>query len=1460
MSILDEVYGAGKEDETGKPGLLWKLGNLSPAVALWRLSEPARKMAGAAYDVGSADKSAGLLEGMIPFTPDFIGESETLTVDGKQVTIPGLDARLRAIAEEKAGKVDDDLRAVVQRQLDKGAVWPVQEGQPWYSVDPDLVPDAINTWAASVGDQAATLVQQLLGGAIGATAAFATTKSPIAAKIGKHVGGAIPNIANETAGYMHDAEFWGINDRKIMEENARYYGMASGLIEYSQNAVELAATKGVMKVGAKELMKRNLVVQGLKELGIAGAEGLTEVSQDGLSRFFLRRAAEQMKAQDPNFDTPEIPDTFSGWKRTFTLAAGTSAIMRGGGHAASRTMQGVHETFQQDYAAEVGENPLGVEPQAPAPAQGAQPRVMPQADVEGVDNEQLRTEGEAAMTAQEQADLEQIEAEPEATQEAVQTETPVEDRAVPAGVQEGTVKPKLFIGGVLQESKQNWAEALNKARRKEGLPPTREAREMQEAAGELGDDVSTRDIGPHKEGPFPTKRTEIELTVDEARDLEQQLVEKLDDWLADGEWMGYELAEMKDLWGDISALRKALGLPVGKMPFKVIQSGKTLIAAVPNTTERIYTSIEGTNKRVLADMSPADLVTEGEALKAAMKKAAKAAKHAFSVGGKEAVAKLRQHIKELKRKARAIAMAKEARKRMVRVLTKDAPDSLDPAYRKAVQAIADGVDPVGRTAETQKWIDKAKSDYDHNPELFGRTRPAADKTLLKRHGQVPVNRMSTRQLEALVDERQRIEEEGRGVAEREARQRATRQAGFVQDGISALQSVRQRGRLDPGQETDNATWFQRMLDRVRGLKGDVGFGGYRIDRMFEYLDGFKRGFFTHMWENAKASLHTSRERRSIRVRELVQAAKDRGIDGAKWMIQTMPFRKSDGTIHNMTPWQLLGVYVQSRNESGREHLVHGNKFSPRDLAEIARMVEADEGMSAMHSWIVERQQGQWKALTERLRAEGIDPTQFVTVEEYLPLLIADRDMIEQDDLLQKFVGKFVPQELMPKGFLKERQEGARQPIETDALMLYMHSVDQVEHVMAMLPALNRMSKMLQNQKFRKTLDGKTYGKGSEIMTQWLMDIGRDRVVREQMWYDKMVGYMQRNAVLYAIGWNIPSVLKQIPALAVGFAEDSNMARFLVGNMVSLSSQEKFNEFRSEARKRSNVLRHRNIEPELRAMWNKPHLQAMMRKQFGYGGVELDQAATSWMRNIDDWLTTLAWKCRYDAVMDAGMDEQTAIRLADQTVQKTQQMASPEDLPHLFRGGTIASILNLFQNQGNQELNYWVHDIYGKATHGKLTKGQVAWRVMMSVVLPIAVYNVVSHGGGQSDDEEEQVPFWARMFTYAAGNLPVVGNAANAVVSTVYPNAGGFGSGSDLWEMPMEGVKQIAAGVSRGDVGSVLKGTAKVAGGALPTKGVINSQAVRTIEAAYGLSAGEVEDKRRLVWSKSMLKGTEGGGL
>lgn len=1605
-----------KSEEAEGPPFWEKVKFLSPLYSLSTMAGPALEAGKQAYSVNRKQLTMG--KGLTPWTPDALASDVTLEIDGKTITVPGWDSRLKARTQKAIDDLDQKLIEQVNQRMSEGKQWPVQKGDPWYAIDPSLIPETLATWGTSVGSQAAVLAQQVESGAVGAVTGLAATKNPVGAVWGWRLGQFLPNVENQTKQYVEDAEFWGISDKGIMEENARFYGLVSGLAEYAQNAVELAAAKGTLKLAntkAVDSMKRSLIYRGLKELGIGLGEGLTEVGQDGLERFFLRRAAGQMRQADPNFKMPNIPDTFAGWQRTFTQATGTAAFMRGAGHAAKGTMQ---HLYAQERKAQLDQAAEG-QPMQP-PLFRPEPRVMPQADVEAIDNEQLRTEGEELLP-EEQAVLEQLESVQERPEKSESPDTITQDeeksaagvpkivyhattqefeglptlrpartgyfeegepagifysvdpdkarsatglgggqRIIPAkvsskktfvvddttadayrererrvaeqwveaarqtfgndidsfverdkdgqfvhftgdktwkgadqqlpdwsiadrlaeeyrqegydaiydarkgdlivldpevvqpieqdtgeksepdrmiigggekGVVKGTVKPRLYIGNVTPRAKKVWAEMLNRASEKEGL----------------SQQISPQDLGPHTEGPFRTKRTPVEFTVDEARDIEQQLTDAIDERLAeDKPFDQTELALLKAIWGDVAELRKALGLPVGHMPFKEVRAGKVIVAVIPNTTERIYVGIEGPNKRILADLSYSDLVTQGEAIKAGLKKAAEAARHAFNVGGKEAAAKVKAQVRELKRKARTIKIAKNARKMLVQKLTKEPSGTVDPYYRQSIQSILDRIDPTNRNADTQQRIDNLQAAVQRDPAIAERIQNSADQRLLKKAGQVPLNRMSTRQLEALVSERSRLEQEGRLKAKLTKKQRAARLRGFVADATAALKALDAKRPIVPGQEIDNATWFQKLRDGIRSHMVEWDLGYTRPDRFFAFLDRGRRGIFIRIWERLKTNLHTSRERRTIRITDFIGAMKDRKINGLNWSTDKLDFRKSDGSIHRLTKLQLIGACVQSQNKTGLSHLMNGNRFSETDLQQIRKIVEGDAEMASLLEWMMEQQKEQFRRVQEVCRGLGMDDTAIQEVEKYLPLLLAERNFMEQDDLLKHMLGQFVPKEILPKGFLKERTAGAEQLIELDAMLLYMHSSNQVEHFLAMASALKELGGMLANEEFREALNAKTHNHGVDILTAILRDVGRDRLMAEIDLLSRVTRWVQNHAVLNALAYNAVAVLRQLPAVLVGLAEDPRMLTKLVNNVLVLASPSGWSELRKQALHESKVLKHRNVEYEIRSAYSESHRKALMEREFGTSRLKkaLSPQGMQFMRAVDDWCTMLIWKCKYDVILEEIGNRDVAIREADAVVQKTQQMASPEDLPHLFRGNTWHKIVNVFANQSNQEWNFLRRDIVGEAASGNLSASQIMYRVLMAGVLPGMLFTLLGSGGKPENGDDEDRRLLKGVAYYHLGNIPMM----NLVVSAL-----GRGRSGQIWQMPIDGMMQMAGSLRKEETDWVgfAKGTAKVVGSTVPTKGLVNAQFVRTLEGAWDLHEGNTDDARRLVWSKSM---------
>lgn len=231
-----------------------------------------------------------------------------------------------------------------------GKLWPIDRGASWYQIDPKLLPETINAWSATVGDQIPIMLMTLAGREIGKVAGkpagtgigglyalitggpeptdvvTAPVIAKVTEKIVEHLSGAAPLVAMEAGGFMDRANAIGL-DNDIAEKYARPYGLGSGAIEYSQWLWNLKAFKMLSPKVKMSILKKVLV-----EIGGATWEGLEELSQHGLENFLIGKAIEEQKIRTPEYDVDK-PETWAGGKRAFGIGLGVSLITRLPGHS-----------------------------------------------------------------------------------------------------------------------------------------------------------------------------------------------------------------------------------------------------------------------------------------------------------------------------------------------------------------------------------------------------------------------------------------------------------------------------------------------------------------------------------------------------------------------------------------------------------------------------------------------------------------------------------------------------------------------------------------------------------------------------------------------------------------------------------------------------------------------------------------------------------------------------------------------------------------------------------------------------------------------------------------------------------------------------------------------------------------------------------------------------------------------
>lgn len=1109
------------------------------------------------------------------------------------------------------------------------------------------------------------------------------------------------------------------------------------------------------------------------------------------------------------------------------------------------------------------------------------PRVMPKADVDDavadtVVASEFHPEGPRKLKEvmpEEQQVLDRLE------EEEVKPE-PVE------GEEQGTVAPNLYIGSVTGRAKAAWAEMLAEARQAEGME------------GE----VAPEDIGSHTEGGFPTKRTGVEMSRAEAQETLAQTEEALDERLEVGEWVGQEIALMKAMWGDIRELRTSLGQDVGRMPFKTSHSpGQRITVEIRNPTERIYAAIRGPSKKTLAQYDHKQLVTQSQAVKAKLKAVARAASRAYRQGSKEAVAKLRLHLRALKAKQRTLRMVRDYRAKMVEQIVRPVSDGVDPLYAKAIRTMSGAMDVKERSGATQRWLAGLERELKAvprkrggkvvaGPEIAKAMKSSRSLELLKRLSQVPLEHITTEQLQEIAAERIRLENEGK--LENLALQRKRSAAPATRALIDQLKDVKDRSEMGARQYR-NAGWWRKMADGHKKGFMHYALGEYRLRRLFEWLDGMGRGSFTKLvWEPIKRLSTESSIKRNQRTRDYHDFLKSQGVDAAYFMGAKDTFTLENGEALKLSKFEQIGVYVFAQDEGSRSHLTetaqqrelraaldggqiteeqfyrqwYGESkgdmkelkgryeldmearqnlgLSDADVDTIAAEVKADEQMKAVADYMTDQLNERWESILQVSRAVGMDPTELVKVGKYLPLLIRNLDYAKQDDLLRRALGAFIPEDyLAEKKFLKERKH-AKQDIELDAQMLFLHSISEVEHFLTMTPMLSQLSHVLADDEFRRQLDRKTRGYGTQIVSQWVVDSARGRIVREQGWVAQRLHKLNRHGIIYALGYNVPVVLRQSISSLNAMAMSPRMIPHFIQSVVMNNSPWSFDAMKKEIFAKSPLVRERSMEHVWAQPWNKKGMKKAALRASGHPirGAELSRAATAAIRAVDLWTVLHSWKAAYDTALDQGASDEAAVRYADDVIQKTQPMARPEDLPHFFRGGILEQWANLFRNQINQNINFWVHDIYGMRKHGKITNAEVAYRVMMSYMLPAVVFGMIGRGFAPPEDEKELA---TDVLMYAGGAPLLMGKIVQGAVR-------GWGTSFGMSEMAFTEPAKAIGKAQKGDMIGVLKHAAATVA-MWKTPGMPTAQMLRSVEGAMALDAGDTDDTKRLIWSEWALK-------
>jgi len=626
--------------------------------------------------------------------------------------------------------------------------------------------------------------------------------------------------------------------------------------------------------------------------------------------------------------------------------------------------------------------------------------------------------------------------------------------------------------------------------------------------------------------------------------------------------------------------------------------------------------------------------------------------------------------------------------------------------------------------------------------------------------------------------------------------------------FSGLSKVLHKMKSSVSYYFQNQTRMRRLARALDNYDNSGPFARYIFDPV-KRADVKAVGNFTHVMEETRAALAEE----GISVDQMMLEVKDIGIDD------------------NLATSERIGVYALSKNEKTMNHL--RSMFNEDTIAKIVESVEANEKEKFVAEQITTYFEQQWPQFEAVAKAVGIKG--LVKEDNYITAFITDRGEVEAPDFLEGLTQHVTGEKITPGADrTKKRKAGAKQEIELDIFAIHARATRSVERFKAMAPVAHKVGSMLNHRGFKNNLNNVTYGHGAKVFQQWLQDSVRGKAAYDSSAFSPMIRWLRTNSVNYVLGFKITTALKQAGSILNGMAVDPKMVPLVMANMARSAKPGGYAEMRAAAIGKSEMLKNRDWDRDLRATYNKKQLQNF------YKGKKLSPIAMRMTTEVDKFATTNIWWAAYQMSQGQGMNEKESIQFADGVIQDTQPMGSAVDLPTYFRGGELAKALTIFQNQVNQNGNFLWHNILGEAKSKKINLKQAGYRLMMSQILPAYILGVISRGRFTASPGE-----LARdMASYLLSPFVFIGSLVLNVAT------GAWGRSGNIAETPFKEVGSLVNAIKQGDTKKIVSSVARTTGA---VTGKVPLQLIQTAEGTWDLATGETEDWRRLVYSKYAIK-------
>ena len=605
----------------------------------------------------------------------------------------------------------------------------------------------------------------------------------------------------------------------------------------------------------------------------------------------------------------------------------------------------------------------------------------------------------------------------------------------------------------------------------------------------------------------------------------------------------------------------------------------------------------------------------------------------------------------------------------------------------------------------------------------------------------------------------------------------------------------------------------------------------RIRNILREFDGKERGpLYNSMMRDIKVGVTNEKLGQRVRLENLQQMIPKSGLTNRQWYNPTYTI---PGTNLKLAPIDKVEYYLGSLDKAKGLHLRIGNNVSKQQFNQIIREITPQEKamgdslLTNVYGYYTPQIVKTYRAVTGKELPLVPNYSRIFVKGDYTPTEIPIDDLL--NDVIMRRRG-------LARSFLKARQTGAVQPIETDALANAVQHMIQAEHYINTAIPCKKTANIINNREFQKAINERTHNQGIPILSEWLEHVtsGRTGSPEENMrWTGRTLNMLRRHQIISALGLNVLTMLKTPISTFTAVAENPKMGMRIFTELTKQVNPKYYSRLKKMVFEKSPEIAVRTFDRDLFEISRRNDVKHLMRKH------TLSKIATAHIAEVDMRARVATWKGAYDYALSR-MGEKAAIDYANKIVEKSHNAADIVDLPSFFRGGPMEKLITTFQNEVNQLGQYWKYDIYKDWKAGRINNQLAGYRIMTSALLPALIMGLITRGRLWEKWTEPV----ADVAGFAISPIYLFGNIVNDLLHGYNsdPLSIGFGVLEDIGK-----AVTIKEPIKKLEYGAIAAG--KIAG-------VPIVQPRRTLKGIIALSTDEDAKLRQLIWSEYQLKETE----